>query len=197
MICFSHKETSYYTNISFSGENIFRLYRQSYPDFNIKKSSWRLGNHKSFFPELISCRKEIIAGLDYSSNKECYLNGQNETRFQEINVLLGEYRTLTETLNSRMREKLDARTRQFVISLILVCVSGTYTFLGLICKCFCCLRKRRNAAPKRKEKPKVRFEENNHRFYDSTLPLTNLQDNVLIEENHVNERFHTIKVATV
>ena len=72
VVCFSHRETFYYANFSFSAEALFRLYRQSYSGAWLARRelpdgvvNWRTAAHRSFFPELQSCRQDILADMDY------------------------------------------------------------------------------------------------------------------------------------
>lgn len=74
VVCLSHRETFYYVNFSYGAEALFRLYRQSYPvdregsgSGRRRSDDWRTRSHVLLFPELASCRREILATMASSS----------------------------------------------------------------------------------------------------------------------------------
>jgi len=113
IVCFSHRETFYYANYSFSGEAVFRLYRQSYAGLRHNPTGWRVTTHQTFFPELHHCRREILADMDYigmsSDPSLCHHVRRNETRLRDVEVLsINELRQLETDIEATLNAAVDA-----------------------------------------------------------------------------------------
>ena len=141
IICFSHKETFYYANASFSGESAFRMYRQSFP-IDRADSQWRTQPHSHFFPDLNDCRIEIYADLDYQGlsvdPSVCDYSRKNETKFHDVSILTDtEFNGLTESIESLITFKHSEYSLYFVISTIVLAVLLGYFITLHIARCIC------------------------------------------------------------
>ena len=141
IICFSHRETFYYANASFSGETAFRLYRQSFPVDRLDPS-WRTRPHGQFFPELHDCRKEIYADLDYQGinidPSVCDYSRKNETKFYDVSILTEtEFQGITDSIESMMASRHSEFSMYFALSsIILVVLIGYFSALHIV-RCLC------------------------------------------------------------
>ena len=138
MVCFSHRETFYYSNYSFAGEAAFRMYRQSYPDE--RGGGWKTSSHNRFFPNLMACREEIIADLHYQGMSIdpslCDESRKNETKFHETDILtLHEHQRLNEAIAMRMHAEVDQSAFHFILSGVVLGALGSYFLLLHILRC--------------------------------------------------------------
>lgn len=177
IICFSHKETFYYANFSFTGEALFRLYRQSYPSAEDIMSSagrtndWRTAAHQTFFPELQSCRQEILADMDYAGTSTdpslCSYSRKNETRFNEIEILTTqETEHLVDAILSSLRLELKERFFCLWMSTIVLVVCSVYTFIAHLVRCTCIICS--NARKRRKRRQKLLKLQSNNQHQAAT-----------------------------
>ena len=141
-VCFSHRETFYYANFSFAGEAVFRLYRHSYPlDVGEPRPpGWRTDEHRLFFPDLVDCRQEIIADLDYigmsTDPSLCSAARKNETRFYELDQLrVDEVERLVGEVQRRLDEAAAAARLRFTISGVAAAAAIVYTVLASVAYC--------------------------------------------------------------
>ncbi len=138
---FSHfRETFYYANYTFSGEAVFRLYRQSFPQE--RGGGWRINSHSMFFPNLFACREEIFADMDYHGMSIdpslCDYSRKNETRFQDLDILtLHEHQRLKSQILSILQTQVDNASLQFFLSGIMLGVIASYVTLLHILRCSC------------------------------------------------------------
>ncbi|KAI0224551.1 hypothetical protein LSAT2_024440 [Lamellibrachia satsuma] len=138
LVCFSHRETFRYANYSFSGEAAFRLYRQTYPES--RQPGWRLDTHRQFFPQLMACRDEIVADMDYVrisvDPSSCDFSRKNETRVHETALLLvDEHQRLKGMLDVAMEEDADSAIRGFLVSVALFAVVIAYYAATHVSRC--------------------------------------------------------------
>lgn len=139
VICFSHRETFYYANYSFSGEAIFRLYRQSYTGSR-RPDGWRTASHRSFFPELYGCRQEVLTDLDYIGMSPdpslCNHARKNETRFHEAQLLSEqEVRLLVEEVEESFASLAGESRLEGLLSVIALVSTVTYVVLVHLFRC--------------------------------------------------------------
>lgn len=140
IICFSHRETFFYANFSFSGEAVFRLYRQSYPED--RGDGWRTRSHSDFFPQLVTCREEIFADMDYLGMSIdpslCDYSRKNESRIQELDYLIiGEHNLILEALQTRLTTCRDDAIFNFLFSGIVFGAAVCYVVILQIIRCTC------------------------------------------------------------
>ena len=138
VICFSHRETFYYANYSFSGEATFRLYRQSYPEE--RGGHWRITSHQRFFPNLFACREEIFADMDYIGMSIdpslCDYSRKNETKFHDTDILvLHENHRLKEEMLDRMSVQVDKTAFDFVLSGVVLGIIACYFSVLHVLRC--------------------------------------------------------------
>lgn len=144
LICFSHRETFYYANLSFSGEAVFRLYRQSYPD-NDRITGWKITPHEHFFPELAHCRKEIFSDMDYMGTMSfdpsaCDYSRRNETRFRDTHLLtVAESERILTHIEHILEDELHHVTNTFILSAITLGTILVYIVLLHVVR-FACIR---------------------------------------------------------
>ena len=209
IICFSHRETFYYANYSFSGEAVFRLYRQSYPVE--RGGGWRIASHSKFFPNLHGCRKEIFADMDYHGMSIdpslCDYSRKNETRFHDLEILtLHEHQRLKTEILSVLQAQADNSSLHFFISGIVLGVIASYvTILHILrCSLIKCVQSRSTV----KWEPKNNLTEGETQRGEDVLMETKMinydeytQVNTMNThtENHNRHKPHSIqfKVATV
>lgn len=144
-VCFSHRETFYYANLSFAGEAVFRLYRHAYPlvDEQTERrrpGGWRTAEHGGFFPELADCRREIVADLDYiglsTDPSLCSASRKNETRFHELDQLTDdELPRLVGDVRRRLDAALARARLRYVASAGVVVATGLYAALAAVAHC--------------------------------------------------------------
>lgn len=139
VICFSHRETFYYANYSFSGEAIFRLYRQSYTGSR-RPDGWRTASHRSFFPELYGCRQEVLTDLDYIGMSPdpslCNHARKNETRFHEAQFLSDqEVGLLVDELEESFVSLTGESHLEVLLSTIALASSVSYVVLVHLFRC--------------------------------------------------------------
>ena len=142
-VCFSHRETFYYTNFSFAGEAVFRLYRHSYPVGAAERrrpAGWRTDEHRVFFPELTDCRREIIADLDYigmsTDPSLCSAVRKNETRFHELDQLtVDEVERLVVDVRRRLDSAVDASRLRYIISGVVAAAAIVYVTIATLTHC--------------------------------------------------------------
>ena len=138
VVCFSHRDTFRYANYSFSGEAAFRLYRQTYPE--PRQPGWRVDAHHNFFPQLSSCRNEIIADMRYVrisvDPSSCEFVHKNETLVHETALLtVDEQRRLHGMLEAAMKTDADSAVRSFLVSVALFAVVVVYYATSLVSRC--------------------------------------------------------------
>ena len=138
IICFSHRETFYYANYSFSGEAAFRLYRQSYPER--RGDGWRIASQPKFFPALHACREEIFADMDYHGMSIdpslCDYSRKNETRFHDLEYLTEhEHGMLKEQILSILQAQVDNASLHFFVSGIVLGIIASYVTILHILRC--------------------------------------------------------------
>ncbi len=138
IICFSHRETFYYANYSFSGEAVFRLYRQSYPEE--RGGGWRIASHQKFFPNLYACREEVFADMDYHGMSIdpslCDYSRKNETRFHDLDILtLHENQRLNDEVLSILQSNIDHSSFHFFLSGIVLGTVASYVTILHILRC--------------------------------------------------------------
>ena len=141
IICFSHKETFYYANASFSGETAFRMYRQSFP-VDREDSAWRTRPHAQFFPDMDTCRKEIYADLDYNGisidPSLCDYSRKNETKFHDVSILtVTEFNGLTGSIEDLLLSRDKEYSLYYVVSSIVLAVLVAYFSALHILRCIC------------------------------------------------------------
>ncbi len=150
IICFSHRETFYYANYSFSGEAVFRLYRQSYPEE--RETGWRISSHREFFPNLDTCRQDVLANMDYHGMafdvSLCDYLRKNETYFYDLDLLvLHENERLKDEILSRVQDIIKESSFQYHFSRIITVIAGVYLFTLHIVRCvFIKFAQRKHAA---------------------------------------------------
>ena len=159
VVCFSHKETFYYANFSFSAEALFRLYRQSYPTLSVsltaaaqtgdesvaatvgdRTDGWRTADHRTFFPELDACRQEIIADMDYigmsTDPSLCAYSRKNETRFHEVDALaVVEAGRLADEIVGELAAVVAAARRRAAVSAAVFAAVAGYVVAAHVVRC--------------------------------------------------------------
>ena len=198
IICFTHRQTYFYANYSFSGEAAFRMYRQAFP--LKREEGWKITSHQNLFPSLYSCRQEIISDLDYMGMSIdpslCDYSRKNETRFQEVELL-----TIVENnlILTSMNEILNSEAEQAVFNLILSCIIlGTIvSYMGVLhlvrCSCIKCVQWRKGHKWKLQETD-AEEEKLDHMALQQTSKMIQYE-----EYNCKPNSCHTlhVKVATV
>ncbi len=179
VICFSYRETFFYANFTFSGEALFRLYRQSYPAE--RESGWRTRLHREFFPLLLTCRDEIFADTGYfgmsSRDLLCDYGRRNETQIQELHVLsVQEYDVITSAIRSRIDSCRDDAILDFLFHAIVLGGVVCYALLAHAVRC-CCIRysqarKRRKWRMKEAESSAMVTAEDKLEYNDQLSALT-------------------------
>ena len=194
IICFSHRETFYYANYSFSAEAVFRLYRQSYPVD--RGEGWKVIPHQRFFPELYACREEIFADMDYLGMSIdpslCDFSRKNETRFHETDVLtVTENSLLLDAVTGQLQGDVDKAAFEFLFSGIILGTLICYVTLLHIVRCTCikCIQAR-TARRWRLKEAEIEEDKMDH----MTL---HHQTKMVKYEEYNNFKPNAIKVATV
>ena len=141
IICFSHKETFYYANASFSGEAAFRMYRQAFPTER-ETPAWRTKDHAQFFPDLASCRREIYADMDYQGisidPSVCDYSRKNETKFSDLSILtITEFEGIRGSILNHLSLSENKDSMFLIISTGLLGILGGYFIFVHLLRCAC------------------------------------------------------------
>lgn len=216
IICFSHRETFAYANYTFSGEAVFRLYRQSYPQE--RGGGWRIASHHKFFPTLQGCREEIFADMDYHGMSIdpslCDYSRKNETRFHDLEILtLHEHQRIKSQILSILQAQVDSASLHFFLSGIILGVIASYVTVLHILRCsfIKCVQARSTVKwePKNnmmedhdKQRESVSLHETKMVNYDEYTQVNTMNThtaNHIDHHHHHNHSPHSIqfKVATV
>lgn len=135
VVCFSHLETFFYANFSFSGEAAFKFFIENHP-LKEGQKGWQ---HHELFPHLTICRQEIFAdtefiGIEVEPNP-CDAEIKNITLIDEVGKfakqelpVIGDYFWL---ITSHSVEGAANGVRAFSLILALVAI---YIIMCLIAK---------------------------------------------------------------
>ena len=201
IICFSHRETFYYANFSFSGEAAFRLYRQSYPDY--REGIWRITPHEQFFPELHACREEIFADMDYHGMSMdpslCDYARKNETRFHDLDLLTAdENDQVIGAINSLLERDNHKALFDLMLSALVFTVVFCYVAVTHLCRCVCIKCQQARRARKWRQRKQVELMAEEDKMLQDHLALQ--QTSTMIKYDDLNckspNSIH-VKVATV
>ena len=201
IICFSHRETFFYANFSFSGEAVFRLYRQAYPDD--REGIWRITPHQHFFPDLHTCREEIFADMDYHGMSMdpslCDYARKNETRFSDLELLTGDENEMVLTaINSLLQRDSNKALFDLMFSALVFTLILCYVVVIHLCRCVCikCHQARRQKKWRQRKQAELIAEEDkmiqDHLALQQTSTMIKFDDFNCKGPNSIH-----VKVATV
>lgn len=135
LICFSHKETFYYANLTFSAEVMFRTYIQSLKLFTEHKNDEiKNREYNILFPELSYCRQEILSGMDSVGvpigPSVCNQSRRNETNIVEVNQLATKELTFFENLlYNILSNRVETTEFSFIISTLIFTFFSAYIII--------------------------------------------------------------------
>ena len=201
IICFSHRETFYYANFSFSGEAVFRVYRQAYPD--LREGIWRITPHEHFFPDLHTCREEIFADMDYHGMSMdpslCDYSRKNETRFTDVDMLTqDEHNRLVFEITNVIQRDSNKAIFDFLLSAIVLIVITLYILLTHICRCLCIKCHQVQKARKWRQSKEVELMAEEDKMIQDHISLQQTSAMIKYEEYHCRgPNAIQVKVATV
>ena len=207
VVCFSYMETFYYVNFSMGGESVFRLYRHSSPLEH--ESSWKFQEHSYFFPDLVGCRKEIMADMNYNGvsidPSACDYAWKNESRFQSVDILtIEENSKLISAIKSNLAASIKDTQLQFIKASAILGSAAVYFLLVHISRCSILRYLYRQRNKKWKEKYSIDMDNEQEKFDHSSLDqhhyvTKQLNPTVIGFEDYsdCNCTTNYIKVATV
>ena len=182
LICFSHKETFYYANLTFSAEMMFRTYIHSLKLFTEHKNDdIKTREYNVVFPELSYCRQEILSGMDNVGvaigPSVCNQSRRNETSILDVNNLANKELVFFEDLlYNILSNRIENTKFFFVISTIVFTFCSVYVVLTNLFR----LIYYKSKKPKNKRKKKqLRFDASSHDSLQNeticrSVQLTNL-----------------------
>ena len=178
LICFSHKETFHYANVTFSAEIMFRTYTQSLKLFiEHKNDQIKKLEYNAVFPELSYCRQEILSGMDNvgvpMGPSVCNQSRRNETNIVDVNQLANkELMFFEDLLYNILSKRVETNEFCFIISTLVFTFSTFYIFIMNLFKVI--YFKTRKPKNKRKKK-QVRLETSSHETLPNETPSLSLQ----------------------
>ena len=110
-------------------------------------SGWRSADHRTFFPELSTCRRDIMADLDYigasTDPSLCSPTRKNETRFLELDILtVDEYERLAEDISFELDADEISADRRCTLSAAVAGGAALYILIAVLVRCMVRARRR-------------------------------------------------------
>lgn len=103
-------------------------------------AGWRTADHRTFFPELSTCRRDVIADLDYigTSNDPslCSPSRKNESRFNELDLLIiDEHDRLIYDISRELEADETSATRRRTAGAVVAGGALAYALVAVAIRC--------------------------------------------------------------
>ena len=158
IICFSHQETFYYANLTYSAEAAFSGYRQIYP--GDRGGDWRSKDRNQFIPSLTMCRREVFADLYYQGMNidpmKCDYSRRNETHFLEASqIIIKENHTIISYIALSLENSVNEAYTSYMLYLMISGGIGCYFVLMHLFRCSCikCIQTHKRRAQRQQQLP--------------------------------------------
>ena len=153
IICFSHRETFYYANLTYSAEAAFRDYQHVYPGDH--GGDWRNTDRSRFLPNLTLCRREVFSDLYYQGMSidpmKCDHSRRNETHFTEASqIIFKENHTIISYISLSLDTAITESYNTYMLYLMITGGIGCYFIVMHLLRCSCIKCIQRYRSPKRR-----------------------------------------------